>query len=128
HLALNTFSPVVSSFVLAEAIKPEVDTGDVVIINGPYEDASALPFYLERQVKLLNARADALAPWSFAPDAPSIFVDNGSLASPWNSNTRVFLWTPQEALPQLPGMSYVVARDGGREIVSNQPNNGGAAF
>ena len=54
HLALNTFSPVVSSAILAEAIKPEVDAGDVIVINGPFENASALPFYLERQVKILN--------------------------------------------------------------------------
>jgi len=128
HLALNTFSPVVSSAILAEAIKPEVDSGDVVVINGPYEDASALPFYLERQVRLLNARADVLSPWSFASDAPSIFVDNASLATLWTSDTRVFLWTPIDSLPTLPGLGYVVARDGGREIISNQPNNGGAAF
>ncbi len=128
HIALNTFSPVVSSAVLAEAIKPEVDPADVVVVNGAYEDASALPFYLERQVKLLNARADILAPWSFAPDAPSIFLDNNSFATLWTSQTRVFLWTPVDSLPTLPGLGYVIARDGGREIVSNQPNNGGAAF
>jgi len=128
HIALNTFSPVVSSAVLAEAIKPEVDPADVVVVNGAYEDASALPFYLERQVKLLNARPDILAPWSFAPDAPSIFLDNNSFATLWTSQTRVFLWTPVDSLPTLPGLGYVIARDGGREIVSNQPNNGGAAF
>jgi 4-amino-4-deoxy-L-arabinose transferase-like glycosyltransferase len=128
HLALNTFSPVVSSAVLGEAIKPEVDPGDVVVINGPYEDASALPFYLERQVKLLDPRPDVLAPWSFAPDAPSIFLNHADLGTLWTSSTRVFLWTPQSNIPALPGTSYVIARDGGREILSNQPNNGGAAF
>ncbi len=128
HLALNTFSPVVSSAVLAEAIKPEVDTDDVVVVNGPYEDASALGFYLERPVKLLNRRADVLAPWSFAPDAPAIFLDNAALGQLWSSDTRVFLWTTPESVPALPGETYVVGRDGGREFVSNQPNNGGAAF
>jgi hypothetical protein len=128
HLALNTFSPVVSSGILAEAIKPEVDPGDVVVINGPYEDASALPFYLERGVKLLDPRPDVLAPWSFAPDAPSIFLNDVDLATLWQSQTRIFLWTPQASLPTLPGTAYVIAHDGGREIISNQPNNGGAAF
>ncbi|HZD48740.1 MAG TPA: glycosyltransferase family 39 protein [Silvibacterium sp.] len=128
HLALNTFSPVVSSAILAEAIKPEVDPADVVVINGRYDDASALRFYLDRQVKLLNRRPDVLAPWSFAPDAPPIFLDNASLAALWSSDTRVFLWTPQESVPSLPSPGYVVARTGGREIVSNQPNNGGASF
>jgi 4-amino-4-deoxy-L-arabinose transferase-like glycosyltransferase len=128
HLALNVYSPVVSSAVLAEAIKPEVGTDDVVVVNGAYEDASALGFYLERQVKVLHARADVLAPWSFAPDAPSIFVDDPALAKLWSSDTRVFLWTAPEDVPTLQGETYVIGRDGGREIVSNQPNNGGAAF
>ena len=128
HLALNTFSPVVSSAILAEAIKPEVDAGDVIVINGPYEDASALPFYLERQVKLLNRRADVLAPWSYAPDAPPIFLDNAALAGLWTSDTRVWLWTPVLNPPSLPAQSYIIARTGGREILSNQPNQGGASF
>ena len=128
HLALNTFSPVVSSAVLAEAIKPEVEADDVVVVNGRYEDASALGFYLERPVKLLNRQADVLAPWSFAPDAPAIFLDDAALGELWSSGTRVFLWTAPESVPALPGEAYVVGRDGGREFVSNQPNNGGAAF
>ena len=128
HLALNTFSPVVSSAILAEAIKPEVNSGDVIVVNGAYEDASALPFYLERQVKLLERRPDILAPWSFAPDAPTIFLNHTDLGTLWQSQTRVFLWTPDISVPALTGPTYIIARDGGREIISNQPNNGGAAF
>jgi len=128
HLALNTFSPVVSSAILAQAIKPEVEAGDVIVINGPYEDASALPFYLERQVKLLNRRPDVLAPWSYAPDAPPIFLDNAALAALWSSDTRVWVWTPAATPPALPGPSYVIALIGGREVLSNQPNQGGASF
>jgi hypothetical protein len=128
HLALNTFSPVVSSAILAEAIKPEVDAGDIVVINGPYEDASALPFYLEREVRILNRRPDVLAPWSYAPDAPPVFLDNAELASLWTGDTRVFLWTPDYSAPTLPQPSYVIARSGGKQIISNQPNNGGASF
>ena len=114
--------------MLAEAIKPEIEADDVVVVNGRYEDASALGFYLERPVKLLNRQADVLAPWSFAPDAPAIFLDNAALGQLWSSGTRVFLWTTPESVPALPGEAYVVGRDGGREFVSNQPNNGGAAF
>jgi hypothetical protein len=128
HLALNTFSPVVSSGIIAEAIKPELDPADVIVINGPYEDASALPFYLERQVKLLDPRPDVLSPWSFAPDAPHIFIGDADLAALWATDTRVFLWTPESRVPTLPSPSYIVARDGGRQIISNQPNNAGASF
>jgi 4-amino-4-deoxy-L-arabinose transferase-like glycosyltransferase len=128
HIALNTFSPVFSSAILAQAIKPEVEQSDAVVIQGRYEDASALGFYLERRIQIMNTPAGDLAPGSSASDAPPIFVDIDALAKLWNGPGRVFLWTAPESVPQLPSEIFVIARDGGREIVSNQPNNGGAAF
>jgi 4-amino-4-deoxy-L-arabinose transferase-like glycosyltransferase len=128
HLALNTFSPVFSSAILAEAIKPEVGASDAVVIQGRYEEASALGFYLQRPIQILNTPAGDLAPGSFAPDAPPVFLDMNALAKLWNGPGRVFLWTAPEAAPALPGESYVIGQDGGREIISNQPNNGGASF
>lgn len=128
HVALNTFSPVISSAVLAEAIKPEVGNSDAVVIQGRYENASALGFYLEKRILILSTPAGDLAPGSLASDAPPVFIDQNALAKLWNGPGRVFLWSAPESVPELPGETYVVARDGGREIVSNQPNNGGAAF
>jgi 4-amino-4-deoxy-L-arabinose transferase-like glycosyltransferase len=128
HIALNTFSPVVSSAVLAEAIKPEVDAEDAVVIQGRYEDASALGFYLEKRILILDTPAGDLAPGSFASDAPPVFLDFNALAKLWNGPGRVFLWTAPESVPALPGETYLIGRDGGHEIISNQPNNGGAAF
>lgn len=126
HIALNTFSPVISSAIVAEAIKPEVDAGDVVVVNGNYTDASAMGFYLERQIHLL-AQPDA-GLGRFATDAPAIFETPSSLAAKWVGTGRVFLWTLPETAPALPGQAYVIARVGGREILSNQPNGGGASF
>jgi hypothetical protein len=126
HLALNTFSPVVSSAVLAEAIKPEVGSSDIVVVNGRYREASAMGFYLERPIYLLNAPPDDLGP--FSSDAPSLFENSSSLATQWTGPGRVFLWTNVQSAPFLPGTSYLIARDGGREILSNQPNSGGASF
>jgi len=126
HIALNTFSPVVSSAVLAEAIKPEMNSGDVVVVNGYYRDASALNFYLERPIHLLNTPGGDLGP--FSRDVPSLFENSSSLATQWSGAGRVFLWTTPQSAPTLPGAVYLIARDGGREILSNQPNSGGASF
>lgn len=126
HLALNTFSPVISSAVLAEAIKPEVGSKDMVIVNGRYRDASAMGFYLERPIYLLNVASTDLGP--FSSDAASLFENSSLLATQWTGPTRVFLWTKMQAPPILPGTAYLIARDGGREILSNQPNSGGASF
>jgi len=126
HIALNTFSPVVSSAVLAEAIKPEMNPGDVVVVDGHYRDASALGFYLERPIYLVNAQSDDLG--RFSSDNPSLFMTPSSLESDWSGPGRVFLWTTPRTAPNLPGSVYLIGRDGGREILSNQPNSGGASF
>jgi hypothetical protein len=128
HLALNTFSPVLSSAILAEAIKPELNSDDVVIMNGEYERGSALGFYLERQIHILNGRSGDLWYGSFFSDAPAIFEDDASVARLWDGPNRVFLWTVPDKLPQLPSQVYVIGKSGGKEIVSNEPNSGGANF
>lgn len=126
QIALDTFSPVVSSAILAEAINPEVNPGDLVVINGRYRDASALAFYLKQPIYLVNAPKGDLG--QFSSDKPELFETPATLAAQWNSNQRVFLWTTPNNVPALPGASYRIARVGGREILSNEPNNGGATF
>ncbi|HTV54178.1 MAG TPA: phospholipid carrier-dependent glycosyltransferase, partial [Terriglobia bacterium] len=126
QIALNTFSPVVSSAVLAEAIKPEMNPGDEVVVNGYYRDASALNFYLERPIHLLNTPGHDLGP--FSSDVASLFETPATLDAQWSGSDRVFLWTTPETAPKLPGTVYLIGRNGGREILSNQPNSGGASF
>jgi 4-amino-4-deoxy-L-arabinose transferase-like glycosyltransferase len=128
HLALNTLSPVLSSQILAEAIKPEVAPDDIVIIHGPYERASSLAFYLERQVYVLNGRDSDLWYGAFFPDAPHVFIDDAALDTFWSGDHRVFLWTPADKLPQLPGQAFVMGQSGGKVILSNQPGSHGAEF
>jgi hypothetical protein len=128
HLALNTLSPALSSQILANAIRPEMDQDDVIVMNGRYERGSSLPFYLERQVRLLNGRNGGLAYGSYFPDAPQVFIDNAALAQLWRGQNRVFLWTPLDQVPELPGESFVIGRSGGKEILSNLPSSRGAEF
>ncbi len=128
HFALVTFSPILSSATLAQAISPEVEPDSLVVVNGEYEDASTLAWYLQKQLHILHAPSSDLWYGSFFPDAPKIWETPQSLAAEWNSAQRVFLWTRDGEVPALPGQSYVLARSGGKEILSNQPNQGGASF
>jgi 4-amino-4-deoxy-L-arabinose transferase-like glycosyltransferase len=63
---------------------------------------------------------------SFFPDASLIFETPQSLAEKWPGPERIFLWqdlaNQPSLLPALPGTVYLIARSGGKEIVSNQPN------
>jgi 4-amino-4-deoxy-L-arabinose transferase-like glycosyltransferase len=120
HMALVTFSPVLSSKTLADAIGPRLQTGDIVEINGEYEAGSTLGFYLRRQVRVLNGRSSNLWYGSFFSDAPQIFDDDASFRQLWSGPRRIFLWTPKDQAPALPGPAYMIAQSGGKEIVSNQ--------
>ena len=127
HLGLQTFAPVLSSAQLAEAIASQVQPQDLVAIHGEYESGSTLGFYLRRSdIHILEGRSSNLWYGSFFPDAPPIFETPQSLAAKWNGPQRIFLWQsltdPPNQLPALPGPVYVLARSGGKEIVSNRAN------
>jgi 4-amino-4-deoxy-L-arabinose transferase-like glycosyltransferase len=120
HMALVTFSPALSSKVLADAIQPRIKAGDVVEINGEYEAGSTLGFYLRRQVRILNGRSSDLWYGSFFNDAPRLFDDDASFRQLWSGPQRIFLWTEQDHVPPLPKPAYSIAHSGGKEILSNQ--------
>ena len=140
HLALQTFAPVLSSQQLASTIAPQLHSDDLIVLHQEYEFASTLGFYLRRPsyaqqngravainpIHILEGRSSNLWYGSFFPDAPAIFETPQSLAEKWPGAQRIFLWqdlaNQPGQLPALPGPIYVIARSGGKEIVSNQPN------
>ena len=127
HMGLVTFAPVISSAQLAEKIAPQVRPEDMVAIHGEYESGSTLGFYLKRaDIHILQGRSSNLWYGSFFPDAPKIFETPESFAQKWNGPQRIFLWQsltdPPNKLPAVNGPVYVIAKGGGKEIVSNQPN------
>jgi 4-amino-4-deoxy-L-arabinose transferase-like glycosyltransferase len=128
HLALNTISPVLSSQILAEAIKPEVQPADVIVVNGPFDTASSFVFYLERQVLILNGNPGHAAPAPADSANPSLFVENAQVVDLWSGDKRVWLWSDADHVPTLPSPVYLIGRSGGKVVVSNQPNQGGATF
>jgi 4-amino-4-deoxy-L-arabinose transferase-like glycosyltransferase len=132
HIGLQRFAPVISSAQLAEAIAPQVKPQDMVAIHGEYESGSTLGFYLKRpaapgqEIHILEGRSSNLWYGSFFPDAPKIFETPESFRAKWNGPQRIFLWQsltdPPNKLPAVDGPVYVIAKGGGKEIVSNQPS------
>jgi 4-amino-4-deoxy-L-arabinose transferase-like glycosyltransferase len=119
QVGLILASPLHSSQILADAIRPELNSTDIVAIDGKYPQASSLVFYLERPV-LLAVPASAAAT---SPQAGTVAIDRA-----WSGTARVFLWTSAEHPLAVPGQSYVVASSGGKQILSNERNSGGASF
>lgn len=123
HIGLTTFSPVLTSKKLADAIRAQQLPGELVVINDEYEAGSSLGFYLQRSdLHILHGHSANLWYGSFFRDAPLIFETDLSLRARWLTTQRIYLWTGAEKMPNLPTKPYLVAEGGGKMIVSNQPN------
>ncbi|MDR3734816.1 MAG: glycosyltransferase family 39 protein [Acidobacteriaceae bacterium] len=126
QLAFTTFNTVLGSKNLADAITAQQPTAqDLIAIHGEYENGSTLGFYLRRSdIHIVSGRSSNLWYGSFFPDAPKIFEDPESLAAKWSGPQRIFMWNdPSDATRPLPPLQpiYVVAKSGGKQILSNQP-------
>jgi hypothetical protein len=120
HSAYIRFSPILSSYNLAVAIQKHFQPGDVIVIDGAYDQASTLNFYIGVPVHVLHVPSGNLWYGAKFPDAPKLFETQESLAGLWNSSTRVFMWTDQEEPRELNGMkAFKLARSGGKLIFTN---------
>jgi hypothetical protein len=124
HRGLETFSPVLSSKYLSDELSKIYHPGEVIVVNGPYEEASTLNFYGHFQLHVLNTRTEGnLYYGSLFPDSPPAFEDDSSFEKLWKGNRRVFLWTQEGKLPAAvkSGPYFVTASNGGKCILSNKP-------
>ena len=122
HAALVTFSPVLSSRALSDALAGVYRAGDVIVVNGAYEDASTLNFYGHLPLHVLNSRENGnLYYGSLFPDAPAVFENDASLDRLWQGTGRVFLFTAQDQIPALlQRIGYQsIAHSGGKLILAN---------
>lgn len=126
HVALVTFSPLLTSKPLADAILLLYRPGDIIELSGEYEGGSTVNFYTGHQVRILNGRSANLWYGSLFPDAPRIFDDSSSFARLWTGPQRIFLWTEaglrDKALAGVdPATIFLVSRYGGKLVLTNQP-------
>ena len=121
HTAFVTFSPILSSKNLADAIQRTYTPGDVIVVDGEYENASTLNFYTHLPIRVLHAPTGNLWYGSKFPDAPRVFETPESFDKLWKGPHRVFLWTDQEKPKDLQGLDYfVLAKSGGKSILTNR--------
>jgi 4-amino-4-deoxy-L-arabinose transferase-like glycosyltransferase len=121
HAAFATFSPVLTSQQLAVAIGKHYQPGDVVVIDGPYHEASTLNFYLRVPVQVLHEPSGNLWYGSQFPDAPHVYETQDSFVQLWNGTATVFLWTGQDTPEELSGLPrHFLARSGGKSVFTNR--------
>jgi hypothetical protein len=121
HSAYATFSPILSSSVLAHAINRRSKPGDLIVIDGDYASASSLNFYTGDHVFVLHQPTATLWYGSLFPDAPHVWETESSLAVLWAGSARVFMWSDQEDPKELHGAGrYLLASSGGKFLFSNR--------
>jgi len=121
RISYATFSPILSSYALAEAIQKQFRTGDVIVIDGQYSDASTLNFYTGIQVHILDEPRGNLWYGAKFPDAPKIFETPKSMAALWRGPETVFVWTDKEQPRELAGLKiHELAHSGGKFIFTNR--------
>jgi hypothetical protein len=121
HSSFSTFSPILSSYKLAVAVRHHYRLGDVIVVDGEYHQASTLNFYTGYPLHVLHEPSGNLWYGSKFPDAPHVFETPESFVGLWNGPTRVFVWTDQEYPKELEGLTaFLLARNGGKSIFTNQ--------
>jgi 4-amino-4-deoxy-L-arabinose transferase-like glycosyltransferase len=122
RLALVRFDSYLGSYPLAQSLQ-QSPPGQLIEANSYYAFSSVL-FYTGRTALLLNGRNNNLEYGSYAPSAPSVFIDDGEFVSLWMGSGRCYLLaygTEMPHLEQLVGRSNlrVVTQNAGNYLLTN---------
>jgi 4-amino-4-deoxy-L-arabinose transferase-like glycosyltransferase len=130
HIALTRFAPMLSSQRFAERILQLQRNGRIapdtaVLIYGDQAFGSSIPFYLHRQVLLVDGRSTSMLFGSTFPDAPPIFLSHEQLAAQWGTGPRKLLFVPLEqrnTVDTLLGSQQIVVEEiSGKALVTDRP-------
>jgi 4-amino-4-deoxy-L-arabinose transferase-like glycosyltransferase len=124
RLAMVTFDPYLSSRPLAEALNRA--PGGQLIVDHHYYTFSSVFFYTGRTALLRNGRFNNLVYGSYAPGAPSVFIDDAEFQHIWLSPRRSYIVATEQAVPGLEKLVgsatlFEVRRSGGKVLLTNQP-------
>jgi hypothetical protein len=127
RMALVVFDPYLASRPLAEALRDQPEGR--LIIDGAYYPFSSVPYYADRTALLLNGRTNNLEYGSYAPGAPSVFIDEKQFAQLWSSPGCYYLVADNSRSDTLHGLAsrdnlYPIVESGGKTLFMNHPADG----
>ena len=126
NLAFGVFSPYLSTRPLLQRVEPYLQPQDQLVLYGEFDAGSSIAFYAGRRLLLWNGQYNNLAPGSYYPDAPHLFLTDEEFMPLWRSAQRVFLFVPpeqrEEARKRLPAdTTYLLEEGGGKAVYVNHP-------
>jgi 4-amino-4-deoxy-L-arabinose transferase-like glycosyltransferase len=123
RIALVRFESYLGSYPLAERLQ-QSPPGQLIEANSYYAFSSVF-FYTNRTALLLNGRNNNLEYGSYAPGAPTVFIDDNKFTALWTGESRWYLLaygTEMSHLEQLVGQTnlHVVAQNAGNYLLTNR--------
>jgi 4-amino-4-deoxy-L-arabinose transferase-like glycosyltransferase len=99
HIAFARFAPMLSSKTFADTIEQleasrSISRENKILFYGDQSYGSSIPFYLGRQVSLVDGRSSSMLFGSTFPDAPPIFLTPQDLLATWGTGERKLLFVP----------------------------------
>jgi 4-amino-4-deoxy-L-arabinose transferase-like glycosyltransferase len=130
HIAFARFGPMLSSHNLAVTIQQleathAVSSDSEVLLYGDQAYGSSIPFYLGRQVSLVEGRSSSMIFGSTFPDAPPIFLTGTDLLRIWGHGQRKILFVPLEKrddVDRLLGSNKILLKEAsGKALYTDRP-------
>jgi hypothetical protein len=99
HIAFARFAPMLSSKTFADTIQQleanhSISRDNKILFYSDQSWGSSIPFYLGRQVSLVDGRSSSMLFGSTFPDAPPIFLTPQDLLNTWGTGERKLLFVP----------------------------------
>jgi 4-amino-4-deoxy-L-arabinose transferase-like glycosyltransferase len=130
HIAFSRFAPMLSSRSFAETIQQleanhSISQSNEVLLYGDQAYGSSIPFYLSRNVFLVNGRTTSMLFGSTFPDAPPIFLTPQDLVAAWGKGNRKILFVPiekRDEVDQLLGNNKILLKESsGKTLYTDRP-------
>jgi len=130
HIAFARFAPMLSSKSFADTIQQLEANGDIsrdnkVLLYGDQAYGSSIPFYLGRQVLLVDGRSTSMLFGSTFADAPQIFLTPQDLLNTWGKGERKILFVPiekRDEVDQLLGTRKILLKEtSGKVLYTDRP-------
>jgi hypothetical protein len=130
HIAFARFAPMLSSKNFAETIQQLEATHSIsrqnkVLLYGDQAYGSSIPFYLGRDVSLVDGRSTSMLFGSTFPDAPPIFLTPQDLLNTWGKGDRKILFVPiekRDEVDRLLGNNKILLKESsGKSLYTDRP-------
>jgi hypothetical protein len=130
HIAFARFAPMLSSKSFAETIQQleasqSISPQNEVLLYGDQALGSSIPFYLGRDVSLVDGRSTSMLFGSTFPDAPPIFLTPHDLQNVWGKGERKILFVPigeRDEVDSLLGAHKILLKESsGKALYTDRP-------